>query len=287
MRPQTIQIFLPTGDPSGIRQAEITTRTVRVYDVPRSELRRFAGLSAAHQPGVYFLIGEESDEASVDDRPLLYIGESDDVSVRLGQHGADAAKAFWNRALVAVSLTDSWTKAHTRQLEFDALASAASAASHRLQNGNTGFSRKLQDPIAADCAEYFETIEVLVSTLGHDFLERAKSAGEVGADDTYSITAKGATARGTYSAAGFTVFRGSGANAVVNREAHPRVHSAQGRLLAQGVLEANGDGFVFTRDHTFTSPSGAADVVFGRSANGWTEWKTADRRTLDSQVRVQ
>lgn len=35
-RPQTIQIFLPTGDPNGIRQAEITTRSVRVFDVPRS-----------------------------------------------------------------------------------------------------------------------------------------------------------------------------------------------------------------------------------------------------------
>lgn len=153
MRPQTIQIFLPTGDPSGIRQAEITTRTVRVYDVPRSELRRFSGFAEAHQPGVYFLIGEDSDETSADERPLLYIGESDDVSARLGQHGGDTAKAFWNRALIAVSLTDSWTKAHTRQLEFDALASAKSAATHRLPNGNTGFNRRLQDPIAADCAE--------------------------------------------------------------------------------------------------------------------------------------
>ena len=37
-RPQTIQIFLPSGDPQGIRIAEITTRIVRVIEVPRSLL---------------------------------------------------------------------------------------------------------------------------------------------------------------------------------------------------------------------------------------------------------
>src|SRR3546814_4223449 len=35
-RPQTIQIFLPFGDPQGIRTAENTTRTVHLIEVPRS-----------------------------------------------------------------------------------------------------------------------------------------------------------------------------------------------------------------------------------------------------------
>lgn len=34
--PKTIQIFLPFGDPQAIRVAEITTRIVRVMEVPRS-----------------------------------------------------------------------------------------------------------------------------------------------------------------------------------------------------------------------------------------------------------
>ena len=32
--PKTIQIFLPGGDPQGIRIAEITTRIVQVIEVP-------------------------------------------------------------------------------------------------------------------------------------------------------------------------------------------------------------------------------------------------------------
>ena len=53
-RPQTIQIFLPTGNPRGIRVAEITTRIVRVIEVPRSQLADFLKMPEAQQVGVYF-----------------------------------------------------------------------------------------------------------------------------------------------------------------------------------------------------------------------------------------
>lgn len=46
-RPQTIQIFLPGGDPRGVRVAEITTRIVRVIEVPRSQLADFRKMPKA------------------------------------------------------------------------------------------------------------------------------------------------------------------------------------------------------------------------------------------------
>lgn len=33
LRAQTIQIYLPSGDPAGLRVANLTTRTARVFDV--------------------------------------------------------------------------------------------------------------------------------------------------------------------------------------------------------------------------------------------------------------
>jgi len=39
--PKTIQIFLPSGDPTGVRIAEITTSVVRVIEFPRQELEVF------------------------------------------------------------------------------------------------------------------------------------------------------------------------------------------------------------------------------------------------------
>ena len=60
LRPQTIQIFLPTGDPRGMRVAEITTRIVRVIEVPRSQLADFLKMPEALQVGVYSLGGRHN-----------------------------------------------------------------------------------------------------------------------------------------------------------------------------------------------------------------------------------
>ncbi len=281
MRAQTIQIFLPTGEPKGIRQAEITTRTVRVYEVPRADLKTFAKDPASAQPGVYFLVGEDSD--TDDGRPLLYVGESDELAKRLTQH--DVNKEFWDRAYVALSLTNTWTKAHIRQFELDAIERAKASASHRLTNGTAGFSRALPAPVLADCQEFFETIAILLATLGTTFFEVPKTSSETPTSALLLIDHEGGRAQGSYASAGFTVFEGSLARPVVSGV--PKIASRRAQLMAQGVLEPRGDGFVFVRDHVFRSPSGAAGAVLGRSANGWTEWKDNHGVTLDEIERPQ
>ena len=78
-RPRTIQIFLPSGDPSGIRIAEQTTSIIRLIEVPRSNMADFLKMPEAKQVGLYFLVsGDSKDE--------LYIGQSGDVGTRLMQH---------------------------------------------------------------------------------------------------------------------------------------------------------------------------------------------------------
>lgn len=50
-------------------------------------------------------------------------------------------------------------------------------------------------------------------------------------------------------------------------------------LMDKGIIDTE---YRFVKDHIFTSPSLAASVVMGRNANGRTEWKTADNKTLKS-----
>lgn len=69
---RTIQIYLPTGDPRGLRIAELTMSIVRVVEVPRKLLDQFLGMPEAKQVGFYFLIGDD-DEQNV---PLIYIGQT-------------------------------------------------------------------------------------------------------------------------------------------------------------------------------------------------------------------
>ena len=62
--PKTIQIFLPGGDPQGLRVAEITTRVVQVIEVPRSLLAEFSPMPESSQVGLYFLFGEKQPHLS-------------------------------------------------------------------------------------------------------------------------------------------------------------------------------------------------------------------------------
>ena len=80
--PKPIQIVLPSGEPHGIRIAEITTRIVKVIEVPRSLLADFLAMEQSSQVGVYVLVGEDTGD---DDR-RVYVGQSGDLRVRLAQH---------------------------------------------------------------------------------------------------------------------------------------------------------------------------------------------------------
>lgn len=275
--PQTIQIFLPSGDPQGIRVAEITTRIVRVIEVPRSLLTDFLQMPEAEQVGVYFLFGEDEERGA----PKAYIGQTGSLKLRLTQH--NAGKEFWNRALVAVSLTNSLTNTHASYLEWLSIQKAQQASRYGLDNGNSGGRPHTPAPMEADCSEIHDTIRVLLATLGYPLFEPlARLADTAGAEaQTYYCRASGADARGLYTEEGFVVLKGSSGRleTVPSFQAHG-YHRIRERLLEQGILSVHGDRIRFERDHLFKSPSGAAACVTGRTANGQIEWKDAQGRTL-------
>jgi Domain of unknown function (DUF4357) len=280
-RPQTIQIFLPAGDPRGMRVAEITTRIVRVVEVPRSQLGEFIKTPEAQQVGVYFLMGELS-EAGL---PRVYIGQSGNVGNRLVQHNQN--KDFWNRALVVISLTNSMTQTHALFLEWFAISEATKAGRYSLENGNTGARPHTPAPLEADCQEIHETAATLLATLGQPIFEALTNAPTArGEWELFYCKGSGADGVGEYTTEGFVVHKGS-------RGRLENVASLQGRsaerfrekLIEGGVMTAEGSSVVFSRDYLFSSPSMAAVALQGRHSNGWLEWKAANGKTLDEVKR--
>lgn len=280
MRPQTIQIFLPAGDPRGMRVAEITTRIVRVIEVPRSLLADFIKLPEATQVGVYFLLGDPNEAGLT----RLYVGQSGNVGKRLSQH--NQAKEFWNRALVVVSLTNSLTQTHAMYLEWFSIAEAAKAARYALENGNDGARPYTPPPLEADCHEIHETAATLMATLGQPVFESLTASAAKTAVELFYCKGSGADGVGEYTSEGFVVYKGS-------RGRVENVPSIQGKswerfrdkLIEDGVLNMQEGVLVMTRDYLFTSPSMAAVALQGRSANGWLEWKNKSGRTLDEVKR--
>lgn len=268
-----------------MRVAEITTRIVRVIEVPRSQLADFLKMPEAQQVGVYFLMGELS-EAGL---PRTYIGQSGSVGKRLEQHHQN--KDFWNRAFVVISLTNSLTQTHALFLEWLAIAEATKAGRYGLENGNTGSQPYTPAPLQADCHEIHETAATLLATLGQPIFEPLTSAPTAkGIVELFYCKGSGADGVGEYTTEGFVVHKGSKGRAEIvpsiQGTSHERMRS---QLITEGVLTENagsaGSLLVFTRDYLFSSPSTAAMAVMGRSANGWVEWKTASGKTLDEVKR--
>ncbi len=94
---------------------------------------------------------------------------------------------------------------------------------------------------------------------------------------------KGVQATGYEASQGFVVKAGSQAVAepVPSMAQHVRgMYDVRQELIANGVLALEAGLYCFTQDYSFSSPSTAAAVVLGRSANGRIEWKDAKGRTL-------
>jgi len=279
--PKTIQIFLPGGDPQGIRVAEITTRIVQVIDVPRSLLGEFFKMPESGQVAVYFLVGEAEDGTS----QSVYVGQTGDLKQRLTSHNKD--KEFWQRALVLVSRTNSLTQTHALFLEWHCLQSVRKAGRYSDENSNSGSKPHTPAPLEADCMEVFETGKSLLATLGHPLFESVvrKAHGQE-TTDLFVCRASDADARGLYTEEGFVVLKGSsGRRDNVQSVKGTSTERFRNRLIDSGVIKIEGERAVFAKDHLFASPSMAAMAVMGRTANGWTNWRTEDGQTLDAVKR--
>lgn len=279
--PKTIQIFLPGGDPRGIRVAEITTRIVQVIEVPRSLLQDFLKMPESDQVALYFLFGEAEDGSE----QKVYLGQTGDLRARLVKHNKE--KEFWERALVLISRTNSLTQTHALFLEWHCLQATRKAARYADENGNSGSRPHTPAPLEADCMEIFETGRTLLATLGYPIFDPVgKSASLPSEGEMFYCKASGTNGRGLYTQEGFVVLKGS----IGRLESVPSFvgttwHELRQRMVESGALREEGGKLIFTKDHLFKSPSMAAAFLAGRSANGWTEWKDKDGKTLDALKR--
>jgi hypothetical protein len=293
--PKTIQIFLPGGDPRGIRVAEITTRIVQVIEVPRSLLQDFLKMPESDQVALYFLFGEAEDGSE-----KVYVGQSGSLRMRLVQHNKE--KDFWERALVLISGTNRLIVNHTLFLEWYCIQAVRKAARYADENGNSGSRPHTPAPLEADCMEIFETGQILLATLGYPIFNAvAKPAATTAptldpvaeptptpsnSDEIFFCKADGVDGRGLYTTEGFVVLKGSiGRKSNMQGLIGHAYEQLRLKLLKSGVVQEQGDNIIFAKDHLFKKPSPAAVALMGRTANGWLEWKSAEGKTLDALKR--
>ena len=100
--PYTIKIFLPDGDPRGLRVLERPNWTGIGLVFSRTGFKEAINRPELNQAGVYILIGDPPDDGTL---PHLYIGEGDPILDRLKNHHAN--KDFWSSAIAITSKDNS------------------------------------------------------------------------------------------------------------------------------------------------------------------------------------
>lgn len=275
--PFSLRIFVADGDPDGLRLVERSNWIGKAVVFPRTLLPSIKKRDEFGQTGVYLLLGPRDDGEG----EKLYIGEGDPVRERLESHYAK--KDFWTRAVFFVAGPGQLNKAHVQFLEARLLHLAKAARRMTLDNANQLTEPTLSEADRADMQVFLDNMLGMLPVLGIHAFEQASSNAVGKKNALLTCKGKGISATGYESTQGFVVKAESGA---VGEEAPSMQEYVRGacelrrELIENGVLERDGSNYRFSQDYIFSSPSTAADVVLGRSANGRIEWKDRQGRTL-------
>lgn len=271
---KTIKIFLIDGDPNGRMSCELSNWTGKAYKIPRIKVKDCTDRDDLVSTGVYLLFGKDEEG-----KDLVYIGEAESILKRLMQHLNQ--KDFWNETIVFISKDDNLNKAHIKYLENRLHDIAQSAKRYKIQNSIIPTQSSISESDKAEMEEFIENIKMLVNTLGHKVFDEKREYKTKQKGNTFFIkAARGADAQGEPSSDGFVVLKGSKAAATIVNSMTPSFITLRQRLIDQGVIIDKGEYFEFPEDYIFSSPSTAAVIVMGRNANGLTEWKQKDGKTL-------
>lgn len=270
---KTIQMYIFNGNPNGRIMCELSNWNGRVYKISRNELGAFSERPDAENTGVYFLLGK--DENNVD---TLYVGEAEKMLTRLKQHLRDTL--YWSDCIIVVSKDNLLNKAHVKFLENKFYRLAKTAGRSTVINNTMPTCSSISEYDEAMLLEFISNAKLLVNTLGYKIFDTIEDSSVKQMDEQitfYIQAARGADAKGVIVADGFAVLEGSAiATSTVPSMSESLIH-LRGELMSKGIIDSK---FHFSKDHIFTSPSSAAAIVMGRNANGRTEWKTSDHKTI-------
>jgi hypothetical protein len=289
---RAIRIFLVDGTPTGLRTAELGLSTIKAVLSPRGSLQQFAQRDESRRTGVYVLVGSDPE---VPGRLKLYVGEGDDVLMRILTHDKDSAKDFWDRAIVFVSKDSNLTKAHGRFLEARLVELAQKARRCTVDNKTAPNGGTLPEADTAEMEEFIEQAKTILAVFGVNAFEPeplARSEQDDGRS-TQSLAlhteGEGFEANCVLRDGQFIVSAGSRARLAEAPSLPGGSKDQRKQLVGSGVLVQDGAALRFTQDYAFPSSSAAAQVIAGSSVSGPQYWHLADGRTLkewqDAQIQ--
>lgn len=176
--PFTIRIFVPDGDPEGVRIIDRMNWTGLGIVFPRSKWAEIRKRPDFGKTGVYILVGYKGED---DDLPTIYIGQADGVGNRIESH--IQKKDFWDWGVVFVSTSGGLNRAHVTWLEYTLVQRAIQAKRCRLDNGNAPQEPALTEAEKADTKGFLKEMLQILPLVGLRAFEFPKAVATPKATD--------------------------------------------------------------------------------------------------------
>jgi hypothetical protein len=128
--PFTIRIYVPEGDPEGLRIIDRQSSPSKFFAFPRSKWEQIKNRPELTGAGIYILTGYTESET---DLPTIYVGQADTITSRISQH--IRTKDFWDKGFIFVSSTINST--HAKWLEHKLIDRVLQAKRSIVENGNS------------------------------------------------------------------------------------------------------------------------------------------------------
>lgn len=283
VRWKTLITYLVQWNSAGIKTIELSNWVGKGLIVPRANLKEMKDRKESSSPAIYFLFWK-----NLHQQDIVYIGEAENLYDRIATH--DSKKDFWNFAIAFISKDNNLTKADIKYLEARAVQKTKQAKVFLMENSVEPKINNLPEYQIDTMEDFLDNIELLISFLGYPILTEVKIESlkqERKYICKWPARWPDFSAIWAYIAEWFLVQKDSLAKIeIAKASANGWLKNFQLNLLEKGIIkELNSEVFIFLDDYIFNSPSAAASFILARAANGWTEWKTEEWKTLDEIER--
>ena len=158
--PFTIRIFVPDGDPEGVRLIDRMNWTGLGVVIPREKWPSTKQRAEFSRTGVYILTGQ----TEADELPTIYVGEGREVRTRIDAHFQN--KEFWDRGIIFTASNNSLNTAHAKWLEHALVDRALQAKRSILDNGTEPLEPTLSEAERADTRAFLREVLQILPLVG-------------------------------------------------------------------------------------------------------------------------
>jgi hypothetical protein len=186
----SVNVYLPAGDPEGLKVVEKSNCSGRGLVIPKAIFGKGRSREQPARTGVYLLVSP-SDKSAL---PTVYVGEEDPVRPGIEQHVKN--QEFWTRAIVFISKATNVTKAHVQRLESRLVKLAVPAKRCVRNNGNSPALPTLSEADEAMAEGFLDDVLLCLAIIGCEMFEANAEAAARGTGPLFFLAVRGVAATG-------------------------------------------------------------------------------------------